>query len=249
MSAPLEAPAQIEPAAPTKPPAQPEASAQGDVSAPLEAPVPEREADVPPASRQRNFLPVIVAGFLLLAVLATAAGIWAYFSHRESEAPPPDVPVSVPPAPEGTRTPAPETLPEPLPEIPLEAAPAPEALPEPAPPPETKEAVPPQKAAPPVRKRPSRRARKDEDNKDSLGEENDEFGITAPPADHPQERRRAEREAPRSPSCAGLRGFPALICNTEGPAHFWRCAPDGVNWDNEIPGCQRSSGGNRNFPY
>jgi len=31
------------------------------------------------------------------------------------------------------------------------------------------------------------------------------------------------------------------ICFIEGPATFWKCAPDGKNWNNEIAGCQRNN--------
>ena len=55
------------------------------------------------------------------------------------------------------------------------------------------------------------------------------------------------RPAPRT--CNKLSGFPKLICQTEGPTQFWRCAPDGVNWNNNLPGCQRSSGRDSNLPY
>ncbi len=30
------------------------------------------------------------------------------------------------------------------------------------------------------------------------------------------------------------------VCAVEGPQTFWRCAPDGKRWDNNIPGCRRS---------
>ncbi|MDR1351266.1 MAG: hypothetical protein LBJ59_10955, partial [Zoogloeaceae bacterium] len=55
--------------------------------------------------------------------------------------------------------------------------------------------------------------------------------------------------APAKPeTCDGLFGFSILLCRTEGPQRFWQCAPDGVNWDNDISGCQRDTG-NRNRPY
>jgi|GEM_PF-2072766 len=75
----------------------------------------------------------------------------------------------------------------------------------------------------------------------------------------PAQERAPGTEADRSPArpetkkteqrtCSGLTGFPSLICRTEGPARFWRCAPDGVNWNNDIPGCRRSAGRDSNIP-
>jgi len=61
---------------------------------------------------------------------------------------------------------------------------------------------------------------------------------------------RAEQEAPPAPrTCSEASGFSILICQTEGPERFWRCAPDGVNWDNDIPGCKRDTGRNSMTPY
>jgi hypothetical protein len=55
--------------------------------------------------------------------------------------------------------------------------------------------------------------------------------------------------APAPPkTCDGLSGFSILLCRTEGAARFWQCVPDGVNWNNDIPGCQRDAGV-RNRPY
>ncbi|MDR2636861.1 MAG: zinc-ribbon domain-containing protein [Zoogloeaceae bacterium] len=52
----------------------------------------------------------------------------------------------------------------------------------------------------------------------------------------------------RPKTCDGLTTFPSLICGTEGPDRFWKCAPDGNNWNNDIPGCQRNTG-NRDRIY
>jgi Meckel syndrome type 1 protein len=52
----------------------------------------------------------------------------------------------------------------------------------------------------------------------------------------------AEPQQPRT--CDGLTAFSILLCRTEGAARFWHCAPDGVNWNNDIPGCQRNTGRN-----
>jgi hypothetical protein len=58
---------------------------------------------------------------------------------------------------------------------------------------------------------------------------------------------RPEPQRPRT--CDGLIAFPALLCRTEGPTRFWRCAPDGVNWNNNIPGCRRDTGRNNGRLY
>jgi hypothetical protein len=58
----------------------------------------------------------------------------------------------------------------------------------------------------------------------------------------------AAEPAPPPKTCDGVSGFSILLCRAEGPQRFWRCAPDGVNWDNDIPGCQRDTG-NRNRIY
>ncbi|MDR0674513.1 MAG: zinc ribbon domain-containing protein [Zoogloeaceae bacterium] len=59
----------------------------------------------------------------------------------------------------------------------------------------------------------------------------------------------AEAPEPEKPkTCEGVSGFSILLCRTEGPARFWHCVPDGVNWNNDIPGCQRDAGV-RNRPY
>jgi Meckel syndrome type 1 protein len=57
-----------------------------------------------------------------------------------------------------------------------------------------------------------------------------------------------EQPPPKPKTCDGLSGFSILLCRTEGARRFWHCAPDGVNWNNDIPGCQRDAG-NRSRPY
>jgi hypothetical protein len=76
--------------------------------------------------------------------------------------------------------------------------------------------------------------------------------TTKKPAEpRPERAERAPAESEPKPvptpprkSCDGLKGFPALLCRTEGASRFWRCVPDGVNWDNDIPGCQRDTSRN-----
>jgi len=45
-------------------------------------------------------------------------------------------------------------------------------------------------------------------------------------------------------TCEGLGGFYLLSCSIEGPEQYFKCAPDGKQWNNAIPGCDR--GGSRN---
>lgn len=40
-------------------------------------------------------------------------------------------------------------------------------------------------------------------------------------------------------NCEGTWGPYLLICTLEGPALYFKCAPDGKNWNNSIPGCER----------
>lgn len=54
----------------------------------------------------------------------------------------------------------------------------------------------------------------------------------AAPAPVPQE------AAVKTCAQAGLLMRP--VCAVEGPRTFWKCAPNGKRWDNNIPGCRRS---------
>lgn len=45
-------------------------------------------------------------------------------------------------------------------------------------------------------------------------------------------------------TCEGTGGINRLTCMIEGPATYFKCAPDGRNWNNSIPGCDRSGGRN-----
>ncbi|MBV2163019.1 MAG: zinc ribbon domain-containing protein [Comamonas sp.] len=47
-----------------------------------------------------------------------------------------------------------------------------------------------------------------------------------------------EEAAVKTCAQAGLLMRP--VCALEGPRTFWKCAPNGKHWDNNIPGCRRS---------
>ena len=40
-------------------------------------------------------------------------------------------------------------------------------------------------------------------------------------------------------SCSDAFFLSRPVCLLEGPKTFWKCSPDGKNWDNSIPGCMR----------
>jgi len=40
-------------------------------------------------------------------------------------------------------------------------------------------------------------------------------------------------------SCEGVSKLVWMQCKLEGPQTFFKCAPDGMHWNNEIPGCDR----------
>lgn len=42
-------------------------------------------------------------------------------------------------------------------------------------------------------------------------------------------------------SCSDAFFLSRPLCVIEGPKTFWKCSPDGKNWDNSIPGCARQS--------
>jgi hypothetical protein len=70
---------------------------------------------------------------------------------------------------------------------------------------------------------------------------------THPPAQavSPLPPRTAEASRPVRRGCEDLSGFTKFICNTEGAERFWKCSPDGINWDSNIPGCARNSNANK----
>jgi hypothetical protein len=177
---------------------------------------------------------VILAGIALLILIAASIGLY-FFTHREvpDETPVTESPVTT------TTAPAETQATEPEPPTAEEPSPAP-AKPPVAPAPKTDDEL--------------------EDEEDEAFEWED-TPETVPPSSRP---RPSDRRAPSRPpsaepmprpeiapqrSCAGLSGFPAFLCRTEGPTRFWRCVPDGKNWDNDIPGCRRESSRNHNAPY
>ncbi len=40
-------------------------------------------------------------------------------------------------------------------------------------------------------------------------------------------------------TCQGIGGLYRLTCEIEGPANYFKCAPEGKNWNHDIPGCDR----------
>jgi len=58
-----------------------------------------------------------------------------------------------------------------------------------------------------------------------------------------------KKAAPRRRTCDEASGINHMICRTEGADKFWRCAPDGVNWNKNKPGCEKSSGKDKNALY
>ncbi|MDP2794054.1 MAG: hypothetical protein Q8O25_08270 [Sulfurisoma sp.] len=55
---------------------------------------------------------------------------------------------------------------------------------------------------------------------------------------------RVTAEPAKKRECLGIQGFAQnLLCRIEGPETFWRCAPDGKNWNNNLAGCDRQTQG------
>ncbi|GHT97379.1 hypothetical protein AGMMS49545_23890 [Betaproteobacteria bacterium] len=81
--------------------------------------------------------------------------------------------------------------------------------------------------------------------------------TTTKPADpKPETRKPVESEKPeptpapqRPRSCKQAVRGGILLCNIEGASRFWRCAPDGENWNNDLPGCERNTGRDSSRPY
>jgi hypothetical protein len=205
------------------------APATPSVAPPPESPALDT-APIPPEKKKKRGWAFLLAGLFVLL----AAGIAAYVALSGKEA---DAPEGSPQAAESavTQTPSvqPETSSTVQPETsstvqPETSAARPEeassVLPEASPAPPVKASAPPVKAsAPPPRTASERRS--------------------APAAE------KTPAPAPAPPkTCDGLSGFSILLCRTEGAARFWRCVPDGINWNNDIPGCRRDAGV-RSRPY
>ncbi|MDR0528873.1 MAG: zinc ribbon domain-containing protein [Zoogloeaceae bacterium] len=51
-------------------------------------------------------------------------------------------------------------------------------------------------------------------------------------------------------TCDQVSGLgPSFLCKSEGAERFWKCAPDGENWNPALPGCRRGSAVDRTRPY
>jgi cytoskeletal protein RodZ len=163
---------------------------------------------------------------LLVAVLVLLFGVSiacyvAFFGKEEAKADAPDNPPA-----QTTETVVPETPPDQT-----ETTPAPTESPTPA-----ESSAPAEPSAPSAARRPAPAQT-----------------TEAPAARRPASTATVEAEAEtpepvRPKTCEGLYGFSILLCRTEGPARFWQCVPDGIHWNNDIPGCQRDTG-TRNRPY
>lgn len=61
------------------------------------------------------------------------------------------------------------------------------------------------------------------------------------PADEVPPTAAAKAQVASRTTCQGTGGLYRLTCEIEGPANYFRCAPDGRNWNHDIPGCDRRS--------
>ncbi|MDR3056119.1 MAG: zinc ribbon domain-containing protein [Zoogloeaceae bacterium] len=227
--APAPAPAPVPPAPPVQPVVQPTVQ-------PAVQPTPQPAAQAvassaaPKAGGSNNPLRIVLAVLALIVVTGMGLGIYFVVNMNKIETPvapaKAPAPVTAPlpgseATPEHTETVAPSELEATAGETPVQPAATSTQQP---PASVTKPTGPKPEARPPVESRPK-----------------------AESSSEPKPETRPEPQRPRNCKSAVRGGI--LLCNIEGASRFWRCAPDGENWNNDLPGCQRDTGRNTNRPY
>ena len=230
VSPPVVQPVQPEPVAPAPvapqivPPVQPVSSEQPAIQPDIQPTIQPVVLETAPKAAGRNKnLRIGLAALLLIIVIGVGLGVYLVLNMNkkiETPAVPVEISTDVAPLP-GSETPPEAT----------EAGeqPAPEAMPA------SDAAVPEQPAS----------ATTTPAAKPVKPKETASKPVESAPKPEP-----AATPAPQRPkSCKQAVGGGVLLCNIEGASRFWRCAPDGENWNTNLSGCERNTGRDNSRPY